>query len=537
MIKQLKYGAEARQLLLEGAEIAYRAVGATLGPRGGNANIERVYGDYIVIHDGVKTLSQVCGDGTFLEDQWHNFGAKRLYRASKDSNDNSGDGSTGAAVLTYSIYKEGHKLVTAGHNSRMLRRGILAATEALDVELKRMAKPIKTDVQKEQVATISAQDEQIGKAIAKAVSLVGDGGVVTVDEIGSDLTIDFKEGMQFDQGLMNRGWITDPKRMECVLDNPVILVTDYKITEVAQFESLLEEIVGRQKKAQMLILAQDVTGSAFIFLAQNKEQNGFNLVPVKAPGVGDEQAEYLRDIASLTGARFISESAGDVLDEVELPDLGTADRVTVGEKGTVIVKGHGAEEDIKLRVAGIDEQLARPDLDQYKKERLRERKSKLTGGVAVIHVGNDAERREQVLDAISATKAAVAEGIVPGGETALLRARNVLESVKKDLTAEEAFGVDIVYRAVEAPFRLLIRNAGDDDGAILDKVLSSDKGYNVLTREMSDLIKDGIIDPVKVVRSMLKYAAKEATSMLTTDVLIGIKRVEHDTSRDGQQAS
>lgn len=536
MIKQLKFGAEARQLLLEGAEVAYKAVGATLGPRGSNANIERVYGDYIVIHDGVKTLSQVCGDGTFLDNQWHNFGAKRLYRASKDSNDNAGDGSTGAAVLTYSIYKEGHKLVMAGHNARMLRRGILAATEALDVELKKMAKPIRTEAQKEQVATISAQDEKIGKAIAKAVSLVGDGGVVTVDELGSDLSIDFKEGMQFDQGLIDRGWITDPARMECVLDNPVILVTDYKISEVAQFETMLEEIVGNQKKGQMLIIAQSVTGSALLFLAQNKAQNGLNLVPVNAPGVGDDQEEYLRDIATLTGARFISEKAGDELNEVELHDLGTADRVTIGEKGTVIVKGHGVEEDIKTRVAGIEEQLNRPDLDEFKKERLRERKSKLTSGIAVIHVGNDAERREQVLDAISATKAAIAEGIVPGGETALLRARKVLEAVKKKLTPEEAFGVDIVYRAVEAPFRLLVQNAGDDDGAILDKVLSSDKGYNVLTREMTDLITDGVIDPVKVVRSMLKYAAKEATSMLTTDVLIGLKRKEHDTASDSNTA-
>lgn len=533
MIKQLKHGQEARELLLEGAEVAYRAVGATLGPRGWNANIERAYGDYTVMHDGVKTLSQVCGDGTFLENQWHNFGAKRLYRASKDSNDNTGDGSTGAAVLTYSIYKEGHKLVTAGHNARMLRRGILAAAEELDAELKKMAKPIKTDAQKEQVATISAQDEKIGKAIAQAVKLVGDGGTVTVDELGSDLSIDFKEGMQFDQGLIDFVWVTDARRREAILDNPVILVTDYKISEVAQFETMLEDVVGNQKKGQMLVMAKDVTGSALLFLAQNKQQSGLNLVPVKAPGVGDEQEEYLRDIATLTGARFISEKAGDSLNEVELRDLGTADRVTVGEKGTVIVKGHGAEEDVKTRVASIEEQLARSDLDAYKKERLRERKSKLTSGIAVIHVGNDAERREQVLDAISATKAAIAEGIVPGGETALLRARNVLKGDSL-LTPEEQFGLDIVYRAVEAPFRLLVENSGEDAGAMLDKVLSGSEGYNVITREMTDLVKDGVIDPVKVVRSMLKYAAKEATSMLTTDVLIGIKRIEsHDTPRNG----
>lgn len=529
MIKQLKRGQEARQLLLEGAEIAAGMVSATLGPRGWNIDIERAYGMPMTIHDGVKTLSQLCGEGSFLEDQWQNMGAKHVYRASKESNDNAGDGSTGAAILTHSILAEGHKLVTAGHNARMLRRGILAAAEVIDEELKKMATPIKTYAQKEQVATISAQDEKIGKAIAQAVKLVGDGGTVTVDELGSDLSIGYKEGMQFDQGLIDLIWVTDAQRREAVLDNPVIMVTDYKISEVAQFESVLEEVVGNQKKSQMLIIAQDVTGSALLFLAQNKQHNGFSLVPVKSPGIGAEQEEYLRDIATLTGAKFISEKAGDILSEMELGDFGTADRVTVGEKGTVIVKGHGAEEDIKLRVASIDEQLKRSDLDQYKKERLRERKSKLTSGIAVIHVGNDAERREQVLDAISATKAAIAEGIVPGGETALLRAREVLKG-NSLLTSEEQFGMDIVYRAVEKPFRILIENAGDDAGAILDKVLSGTDGYDVVAREMTDLVKDGIIDPVKVVRSMLKYAAKEATTMLTTDGLIGIKRKEHDIS-------
>jgi chaperonin GroEL len=321
------------------------------------------------------------------------------------------------------------------------------------------------------------------------------------------------------------------------------MVTDYKISEVAQFESVLEEVVGNQKKSQMLIIAQDVTGSALLFLAQNKQHNGFSLVPVKSPGIGAEQEEYLRDIATLTGAKFISEKAGDILNEIVDADepsavmsyFGSAERVTVGEKGTVIVKGHGAEEDIKLRVASIDEQLKRSDQDQYKKERLRERKSKLTSGIAVIHVGNDAERREQVLDAISATKAAIAEGIVPGGETALLRAREVLKG-NSLLTSEEQFGMDIVYRAVEKPFRILIENAGDDAGAILDKVLSGTDGYDVVAREMTDLVKDGIIDPVKVVRSMLKYAAKEATTMLTTDGLIGIKRKEHDIASNGQSS-
>lgn len=530
MIKQLQFTGEARNSLLEGARIACEAVGATLGPRGSNVAIEREYGVPIVIHDGVKVLSQVAGPNVELEDKWHNMGAKLLYAASKESNDRAGDGSTGVAVLTYAILSEGHKLIQAGHNSRMLRRGILAAADTVDTELKKMAQPIKTKQQKLQVATISAQDDKIGEAIAQAVELAGDDGVVTVDEAGADLSIDFKEGMQFDKGLIDPIWITDIVRREAVLENPIILVTDYSISEVSQFESVLEDVVGRHKKANMLIVAKDISGAALIYLAQNK-QSGLNLVPVKAPGVGDDQEEYLRDIATLTGARFVSQKAGDVISEMELSDFGSADRITVGEKSTVIVRGHGIEEDITARIEAMDEQL-KSDMDEYHKERIRERRSKMVSGIAIIHVGNDAERKEQILDAISATKAAISEGIVVGGETALLRARTKLLQTKTEVNAEEAFGVDIVYRALAAPFRLLVENAGEDSGAILDKVLSGDEGYNVLTRQMSNLIKDGITDPVKVVRSMVKTAAKYATSMLTTDVLIGIKR--DDSTRNRQ---
>lgn len=528
MLKVLQFDSEAKESILKGAELASRAVGATLGPRGSNVGIERQYGSWQFIHDGVKVLSQICGDNTFLDGPWENAGAKALYKASKDANDTAGDGSTATAVLTYAILAEGHKLVTAGHNPRMLRRGILAAVEAINAELTEMAKPIKTDLEKEQVATISAQDEKIGKAVANAIKIAGDEGVVTVDELGQDLSIDFKEGMQFDQGLMDHIWVTDTQRMECVLQNPVILVTDYAISEVAHIETLLEEVVGNQKKGQMLILAKDVIGSALIFLAQNKAKNHFDLVPVKAPGIGDDQEEYLRDIATLVGAKFISQKAGDLLSEVELNDLGSADRVTVGDKSTIIVKGHGNEEDLKLRVANIKTQLKRPDLDQYHKEMLRERLSKLTNGIAIIHVGNDPERKEQVLDAISATKAAIAEGVVTGGEVAYLIARNANIYLKKDLTSEEWFGAEIVFKAVEAPFRLLIENAGEDAGAILDKVLEADRsvGYNVMTRKMSNLFEDGVLDPVKVSKTALYNAGQVATSLLTTNVLVGIKRID-----------
>jgi chaperonin GroEL len=527
MIKQLQSAIEAKESILRGAKIAADAVGSTLGPRGSNVGIERQYGVWQFIHDGVKVLSQICGESTFLDNAWENAGAKALYKASKDANDASGDGSTGTAVLTYAILAEGHKLVMAGHNSRMLRRGILAAADAINDELTKMAKPIKTDLEKEQVAIISAQDEAIGKAVAAAIKIAGDEGVVTVDEMGADLSIDFKEGMQFDRGLIDRVWVTDPKRQEANLVKPVILVTDYVISEVSQIEKMLEDVVGMHKRGQVVLLAKDITGSALIYLAQNKQTNGFDLVPVKAPGIGDEQYDYLHDIATLVGAKLVSSKTGDLLSEVEFTDLGSAERVTIGEKSTIIVKGHGAKEDVDTRVASIKEQLKRSDVDAYHKEQLRERLSKLTNGIAIIHVGDDPERKEQVLDAISATKAAIAEGVVPGGETAYLRATaNLDKNTLSTLTAEEQFGAEIVYTAIKAPFKLLVENAGEDSGAILDKVLNSKLGYNVMTRQMSDLVADGVLDPVRVSRNALHHAALTATSLLTTSVLIGIKRKE-----------
>lgn len=515
MIKQILIDDKARANQLEGARIVSEVVGKTLGPRGSNIAIERTYGVPTVIHDGVKVLAQICGDNTFLDNQWHNMGAKTIYSASKESNDYAGDGSTGTAILTYSILSEGHKLVTAGHNARILRRGILTAAEAIDKELVKISTPVKGD-QLTQVATISAQDEEIGRSIITALRLVGDGGIVTIDEMGSDLSVDFKEGMRLDSGLLHPVWVTDQQRMEAHLDNPVILVTDYAISEVSQFETMLEQVVGVDKKSQMLIIAKDVSGSALIYLAQNKKQSQLNLVPVKAT-----TTEQLADIATLTGAKLISQANGDDLNEVTLAELGGADRIVVGEN-TTIIGGHGPEEDIKLRLNYLDEQIKRSDLSGFDIEQLKERRSKLKGGIAVIHVGNDTERREQVLDAISATKAAKEEGILPGGETALLRARKVLEDI--NLTPEEKHGADIVFKAVEIPFKTLVENAGDESGALLDKVVSGTRGYNVYTREMVDLIQDGVIDPTRVVRSMLRTAAKYATSMLTTDVLVTIKR-------------
>lgn len=530
-IKLTKSGTEAQEALLAGSKKMSDIIGSSIGPRGMNSAIERIYGTPMVIHDGFRIISQLAGDNTFLDDQWENMGAKIVYKAAKDTVDAVGDATSATTVLTHAILAEGFKLISAGHNSRMLRVGILEAIKAINEELDNLAKPIKTQAEKEQVATISAQDESIGKAIAAAIKIVGDQGVITIDEVGKDLSIDYKEGMQFDQGLIDPVWVTDIKRGEAVLDNPVVLVTDQVISEVSQIESMLEEAVGKARKGQILLIAKNITGSALIFLAQNKTKNGFNLVPVKAPSVGDDQTEYLQDIATLVGAKFVSEKAGDQLDEVELSDLGSADRITVGDKATIIVGGQGSKEDLEFRIAGIKDQLKRDDIDEYHKERMRERLSKLTNGIAIIHVGDDAERKEQVLDAISATKAAITGGIVPGGETAFLRAVTTLQSkpeLFKTLTPEQFFGVGVVYKAVEAPFRYLVENAGDDAGALLDKVRNGKEGYNVLTRQMADLVKDGVIDPVLVLKTALHNAGQAATSMLTTGHLIGIKRIENE---------
>jgi chaperonin GroEL len=528
LTRELQFNQEAKDSLLVGSQIVRDAVGATLGPRGNNVAFERAYGVTAVVHDGVTVAKQIE-----LEDPFANMGVTLLREAAQETNNVAGDGTTTAIVLAHAILQEGHKLVAAGHNPMILRRGIQKAVTAIDRRLTEIAMPVKTDKDKESIATISAQDELIGKAIAAAIEQVGNDGVITVDESGTDLMIDIKEGMQFDRGLIHPLWVTDHQRMECVLNDVAIFVTDYVISEVAQIEKMMENVVGQHKQGNVLLIAKDVTGSALQFLALNKNENGFNLVPVKAPGIGDDQADYLQDIATLVGGAFISQASGFRMNDVTINQLGKAKRVTIGRDSTIIVDGEGPEEDVNTRVASIDKQLARTDLDGYQRERLRERKSKLTNGVAVIHVGGRSEaeikeRKERVIDAIGATKAAIDEGTVPGGETALLRARDALRELLDG--SEQSHGVEIVYRAVEAPFRLLVENAGEDAGTRLNQVLAGDKGFDVMKLEIVDLVEEGIIDPVKVTRNALANAATAATSILTTSVLIALKR----EAKDGQ---
>lgn len=510
--RDILFDDDATAKLLTGAHTIAKAVGTTLGPRGRNVSFSRQYGVTTVVHDGVTVANQIE-----LADPFEAQAAEIIRDAARDTNDAAGDGTTTAIVLSEAILKEGHKLIAAGHNVMVLRRGVQEAVKVLDEELKNLSIAVTTKKQRTDVAIISAQDKAIGKTIVTALDLVKD-GVVTVDESGNDLSIDYKEGMQFDKGLMHPIWVTDPAHLECTLEDVSVLVTDHKISDVSQIEPLLEEAV-KNKQINIVLIAADITGSAKQFLIENKRQNNFNLVPVRAPGIGDDKADYLGDIATLTGARFISE-AGDFISETAFSDLGRAKRITIGKDSTIIVDGEGIKEDIDTRVAGISEQMARPDIDSFRRERLRERKSKLTSGVAIIHVGgrNEAEtreRKERVIDAIGATKAAIEQGVVPGGETALLRVRDALLPLKATLTDEESYGVDIVYRACAAPFRLLVENGGEDAGALLGQVLAGTDGYDVMTRQLCDLVSVGVIDPVKVTRNALANAAVAATSIMT----------------------
>lgn len=516
--REVIFDDEATTELLEGARIIAKAVGTTLGPRGRNVSIEREYGITTVVHDGVTVANHIKLDG------FQGQGADLLRVAAQETNNAAGDGTTTAIVLAEAILKEGHKLIQAGHNAMVLRRGVEKAVAHLDSELKNLSTSITTHSQKQNVASISAQDDAIGRTIASALKLVGNDGVVTVDESGADLSIDYKEGMQFDRGLMHPIWVTDHKQIECSLTDASIFVTDHKITEVQQIEPLLEDAL-QNKQAKVILIADDISGNALQFLMMNKQQNNFDLVPIRAPGIGDDKSEYLQDIATLTGATFFSNS-GSFLGDATFADLGKAGRITIGRDSTIIVDGKGASEDIEVRVAGITDQLGRSDLDAYKKERLRERRSKLTSGVAIIHVGGRTEpetkeRKERVIDAIGATKAAIEQGIVPGGETALLRVRDSLLDIKKGLTDEEAYGIDIVYRACDAPFRLLVDNAGEDAGTILNKVMAGKNGYDVMTRDFVDMTKAGIVDPVKVTRNALGNASVAATTIMTIGASIG----------------
>jgi len=519
MAKQIAYSSEAREKLKKGIDAVAKAVGTTLGPKGRNVALDKKWGSPSVVHDGVSVAKEIE-----LEDAFENMGAQLIKEAADKTNDVTGDGTTTATILAQAIVNEGIKNLTAGANPMILNKGIEKAASQVLESIKKQAHPIKDNSDKiTQVATISAQNEEIGNKIAEALKKVGSNGVVTVEEgKGLELVIDYKEGMEFDKGFSSAYFITNPDTMEATIEDAYILLTDKKISSIQELLPFLEKLVKVSKN--LVIIADEVDGEALATLVVNKLRGTFNVLAVEAPGFGDRRKEMLQDIAILTGGTVISEDVGRKLEEVTLEDLGQADRVISDKDNTVIVGGKGDKKLIEGRVKQIKAELDKTTSD-FDKEKLEERLAKLSGGVAVIEVGAATEmemkeKQERVKDAVSATKAAIEEGIVPGGGVVLLTAAKVIDL--KGLAGDELTGAKIVQKAMESPMKLLAENAGEDGNVVVANVRKKEQGvgFNVLTGEYLDMIKAGIIDPAKVTRTALQNAVSVATMILTTECLI-----------------
>jgi len=519
MAKQLLFDEAARQALLRGVEKIAKAVKATLGPSGRNVILDKKFGSPTITKDGVTVAKEVE-----LTCPYENMGAQLVREVSSKTSDIAGDGTTTATVLAEAIYKEGLRNVTAGANPTSLQRGIMKATEVLVAELHKISKPVKDTKEIAQVATVSANwDKEIGKIIADAMDKVGKDGTITVEEAKSiETTLDVVEGMQFDKGYLSPYFVTDPEAMTATLDNAYILINEKKISNLKDMLPLLEKVAKSGKP--LLIIAEDIEGEALATLVVNKLRGTLNTVAVKAPGFGDRRKAMLEDIAILTGGRVITEDLGIKLENVDLADLGKAKRLVIEKENTIIVEGGGKKDAIQGRVGQIKRQIDETTSD-YDREKLQERLAKLAGGVAVIHVGAATEtemkeKKARVEDALHATRAAVEEGIVPGGGTALIRAQKALDGLK--LKGDEATGVDIVRRAIEAPLRTLASNAGVEGALIVEHVKNAkgNEGYNVATGKFEDLIVSGVVDPTKVTRSALQNAASISGLLLTTECLI-----------------
>lgn len=520
MSKELLFHEDARASILRGVNVLANAVKVTLGPKGRNVVIEKSFGAPLVTKDGVTVAKEIE-----LANKFENMGAQMVKEVASKTNDDAGDGTTTATVLGQAIFREGVKIVTAGHNPIQVKRGIDKAVELVTAELKKLAKPVKDKTEIAQVGTISANnDKSLGDLIAEAMDKVGREGVITVEEsktAETELTV--VEGMQFDRGYLSPYFITNAERMEAVLENAYVLIYDKKVSGMKDLISILEAVAKQGRP--LLIIAEDVEGEALATLVVNKLRGTLQVCAVKAPGFGDRRKAMLEDIAVLTGGKVISEDLGNKLEHASPADLGHAKRVVVDKDNTTIIDGSGKKAEINARVAQIKAQVEETSSD-YDKEKLKERLAKLVGGVAVIHVGAPTEvemkeKKARVEDALNATRAAVEEGIVAGGGTALVRAARVLENV--DFTDEELWGARIIKRACEEPLRQIAANAGLDGAIVLDRVLSKETasfGYNALTDEYQDLVKSGVIDPMKVVRSALQNAASVASLMLTTETMI-----------------
>lgn len=518
MAKQIVFREDARHALERGVNALADAVKVTLGPKGRNVVLEKKFGSPTITNDGVSIAREIE-----LEDPLENMGAQLVKEVATKTNDVAGDGTTTATILAQAIIREGLKNVAAGANPMLLKKGIEKAVAAATEALKEISKPVESKEAISQVASISANDPEIGKLIAEAMETVGKDGVITVEESQAmGTTLEVVEGMQFDRGYISPYMITDSEKMEAVLNDPLILITDKKISSISDILPVLEKVV--QSGRQLLIIAEDVEGEALATLVVNKIRGTFVCVAVKAPGFGDRRKAMLEDIATLTGGRVISEEVGLKLENTTLDMLGQARQVRIGKEETVIVEGKGSPANIEKRIAQIKREYEE-STSEFDREKLQERLAKLAGGVAVIQVGaaTETEMKEKKLrieDALAATRAAVEEGIVAGGGTALIDVSSALDAV--DCSGDEKTGVDIVKRSLEEPVRQIAFNGGAEGSVIAEKVKEAGKGigYNVLTGELTDMMAAGIVDPAKVTRSALQNAASIAAMLLTTEALV-----------------
>src|SRR5215831_15724330 len=523
--KEITFHQGARDAILRGVKVLSDAVAVTLGPKGRNVVIEKSFGSPTVTKDGVTVAKEIE-----LEDKFENMGAQMVKEVASKTSDVAGDGTTTATVLAQAIFREGSKLVVAGMNPMEIKRGIEKAVAAIVEELKKMSKATRDTSEIAQVGTISANnDATIGKILSDAMAKVGKEGVITVEEAKSmETTLDVVEGMQFDRGYVSPYFVTDPERMEAVLEEPVILLHEKKISSMKDLLPLLEQ-VARQGKP-LLIVAEDIEGEALATLVVNKIRGTLSVAAVKAPGFGDRRKAMLQDLAILSGGQVIAEELGLKLENVTLKDLGKAKRIKIDKDNTTIIDGSGSKKDIEGRVTELRKQIEETTSD-YDREKLQERLAKLVGGVAVVKVGAATEtemkeKKARVEDALHATRAAVEEGIVAGGGVALLRCQKVLESLGEN--EEQRAGVNIIRRAVEEPLRRIAENAGIDGSIVVDKVKNAKgaQGFNAQTEEYEDLIKAGVIDPTKVVRTAMQNAASVASLLLTTEAMVAEKPEE-----------
>ena len=523
MAKQVVHGEESRAAILRGINQLADAVKITLGPKGRNVVIDKKFGSPTITKDGVTVAKEIE-----LKDALENMGAQMVREVASKTSDVAGDGTTTATVLAQAIFREGVKTVAAGANPMALKRGIDKAVERATEEIRRLSKPVKGDAIA-QVGTVSANgDATIGGIIAKAMDQVGKDGVITVEESKTmETSLEVVEGMQFDRGYLSPYFVTDPERMECTLENALILIHEKKISSMKDLLPLLEQVAKMGKP--MLIIAEDVEGEALATLVVNKLRGTLNIAAVKAPGFGDRRKAMLEDIGILTGGRVISEDLGIKLENVQVADLGRAKKITIDKDNTTLVEGAGKQADIEGRVKTIRAQIEETSSD-YDREKLQERLAKLVGGVAVIKVGAATEtemkeKKARVEDAMHATRAAVEEGIVPGGGVTLVRAAKALEKfdVVKDGDSDEQIGVSIVKRALEEPLRQIVQNAGKEGAVVVERVRAEKNesfGFNAQTEEFEDLVKSGVIDPAKVTRTALQNAASIAGLMLTTEAMV-----------------